>query len=465
MIKDKKVRISVTKESHLFFFHFYFAHYVTYPTAPFQKEIFALTEDEKLGNFFIVAFRGSGKSTIITTSYPLWAVLGKQQKKYVLILCQTVNQAKQHMRNLKEELENNALLKSDLGPFKEESDEWGSLSLVFSLHGARISVASTEQSIRGVRHNQHRPDLVICDDVEDMASVKTRESREKTRQWLTAEVIPAGDINTRLIIVGNLLHEDSLLMKLKSNIKEQKTSGIFKEYPLVDDIGNILWPGKYPDNKAIEEERMRTANEVAWQREYLLRIIPDDDQVVYREWIHYYSELPTNDGQFRTCVIGVDLAISQENTADYTAIVSALIYGNEKNYRVYVLPNPVNERLTFPQTIERLKNIYESLDTRRNPQICVEDVGYQKAVIQQLQHMGYSVKGIRVSSDKRSRLTTITHLIQQGKILFPDKGAEHLVSQILGFGVEKHDDLVDAFTIIGHQAIELDTPSPQIYWI
>lgn len=71
MFKDKKVRIGVTKESHLFFFHFYFAHYVAYPTAPFQKEIFALTENEKLGNFFIVAFRGSGKSTIVTTSYPL----------------------------------------------------------------------------------------------------------------------------------------------------------------------------------------------------------------------------------------------------------------------------------------------------------------------------------------------------------------------------------------------------------
>lgn len=465
MFKDKKVRIGVTKESHLFFFHFYFAHYVAYPTAPFQKEIFALTENEKLGNFFIVAFRGSGKSTIVTTSYPLWAVLGKQQKKYVLLLFQTVNQAKQHMRNLKQELENNTLLKSDLGPFKEESDEWGSLSLVFSLHGARISVASSEQSIRGVRHNQHRPDLIICDDVEDMASVKTRESREKTRQWLTGEVIPAGDRNTRLVIVGNLLHEDSLLMKIKSDIKSGKRSGVFKEYPLINAANDILWQGKYPGHTAIEEEKMRTANEIAWQREYLLRIIPDDDQVVYPEWISHYEKLPQNDSQFRDLIIGVDLAISQENTADYTAIISAVIYGDGESYRVYILPNLVNERLTFPQTIERLKIIYESFDTSYLPKICVEDVGYQRAVIQQLENMGYSVEGIKVSCDKRSRLTTVTHLIQQGKILFPAKGAERLISQLLGFGVEKHDDLVDAFTIVGHQAIKLNTPISQLYWI
>ncbi|MCC6520578.1 hypothetical protein IT403_01145, partial [Candidatus Nomurabacteria bacterium] len=84
------------------------------------------------------------------------------------------------------------MLKKDLGPFQEESDEWGSYSLVFNKSGARITVASTEQSIRGSRHNEHRPDLIICDDVEDVQSTKTREGRDKTYQWLYGEVIPAG---------------------------------------------------------------------------------------------------------------------------------------------------------------------------------------------------------------------------------------------------------------------------------
>ncbi len=183
--------------------------------------MFNLTEDKKVKNLYIVAFRGSGKSTIITTSYPIWAILGKQQKKFVLILCQTRNQAKQHMINLKRELESNQLLKNDLGPFQEESDEWGSSSLVFSNMNARISVASTEQSIRGLRHGAHRPDLIIGDDVEDMASAKTKEGRQKTYDWLKGEVIPTGDRNTKLVIVGNLLHEDSLLMHLKRDIEEE----------------------------------------------------------------------------------------------------------------------------------------------------------------------------------------------------------------------------------------------------
>jgi phage terminase large subunit-like protein len=108
-----------------------------------------MSEREDIKNLFIVAFRGSAKSTIFTTSYPVWAILGEQQKKFVLILCQTQAQAKQHMMNLRRELESNALLKSDLGPFQEENNEWGSSSLVFSRLGARITAVSTEQSVRG----------------------------------------------------------------------------------------------------------------------------------------------------------------------------------------------------------------------------------------------------------------------------------------------------------------------------
>src|SRR5665213_1310977 len=218
MFRDRRIRTAITRQSHFMFFHFYFAHYVKYATAPFHRELFHLSERQDIKNLFVVAFRGSAKSTIFTTSYPVWAILGEQQKKFVLILCQTQAQAKQHMMNLRRELEGNALLKNDLGPFQEENNEWGSASLVFSNLNARITAVSTEQSIRGLRHNQHRPDLIIGDDLEDLASTKTREGRNKTYQWLTGEVIPAGDRNTRLVVIGNLLHEDSLIMRLKDDV-------------------------------------------------------------------------------------------------------------------------------------------------------------------------------------------------------------------------------------------------------
>ncbi len=41
----------------------------------------------------------------------------------------------------------------------------------------------------------------------------------------------------------------------------------------------------------------------------------------------------------------------------------------------------------------------------------------------------------------------IADKIQRGVILFPARGAEDLVAQLVGFGIERHDDMVDALTL------------------
>ena len=449
MVKDLAIRTSITKDSFFYFFHFYYAHYVKYPTADFQKEMIHLLEEDATQNLYFVSFRGSSKSTMITTAYPIWAILGKQQKKFCIIFCKTQSQAKQHMMNIRTELEGNDLLKKDLGPFQEEKDEWGSRSLVFKKHGARITVASTDQSIRGLRHNEHRPDLILCDDVEDMQSTKTREGREKTYNWLKGEVIPAGDKNTRLIIVGNLLHEDSLLMRIKEDVFKKKTTGIFKEYPLLDKTGNCLWPGKYPTDQDIENERMKIASEVSWQREYLLQIIPSDDQVIHPDWIQYYDELPGKKHRgYRGTYAGVDLAISSRSSADFTAVVLTHVYGRNEKLRIYILPNPIERKIDFPSQVEMLKNITQTELPTRHDKLFVEAVGYQQSLPQALETQRVPAEAIIPKGDKRTRLALTSMAIKSGMIKFPRQGCGRLIEQLVHFGVEKHDDLADAFSLL-----------------
>jgi len=466
ILNDQVSRIKITTESHYWFFHLYFSDYVKYQTAEYQKEMFKITEDEEIKLSVVVAFRGSGKSTIMTMSYPLWAILGKQQKKCVVILSQTQQQAKSHMSNVRRELESNELLRADLGPFREESDEWGSYSLVIPRFNARLIAASSEQSIRGLRHGAHRPDLIICDDVEDLNSVKTMESRDKTYSWLTGEIIPLGDRNTKIAIVGNLLHEDSLLMRLKKTIELGDIKAVFKEYPLIKGNGDILWYGKYPTMEDIEVEKKLIGDDKAWQREYMLKIIADEDQLVRKEWIEYYDELPPKEGKYQYSLIGVDLAISSTNHADYTAMVCGHVYGNEEDLKVYIQPFPVNKRMDFPTTVEKIKEYSKECNLSKSwrSQVYIEDVGYQKAVIQQLTKEGFKAKGFKVNGkDKRARLDSVTYMIRSGKVLFPKEGSKDLIQQLVYFGVEKYDDLVDAFTIVLHQAVEMDRPRVKVY--
>lgn len=466
LVKDPAIRRAASRESHALFFSLYLRHYIKYPMAEFQREILRTTEDRSNMLACIVAFRGSAKSTLVTLSYSLWSILGIQQKKFVLIICQTQALARQHMVNLRHELEQNDLLKSDLGPFREEPGEWAMSSLVFKNNGARIMVASFDQSIRGVRHMEHRPDLIILDDIEDLSSTRTMEGRNKTFDWFTREIIPLGDIGTRVMLVGNLLHEDSLMMRLRRRIEDKELKGTFQWSPLLTEDGVCLWPEKFDTSEKIETLQQSVANELAWQQEYLLKIISDSTRVVWPEWIHYADESEQADEKCNSTVIGVDLAISQRETADYTAMVPTRAYGRMENLRIYIQPNPVNARLTFPETKERLENLAAAYSGDRKPLLLVEDVGYQAAMIQEMKKLGYRVEGVKLNgADKRSRLALVSHLIKDGTIRFPKKGAEQLITQILGLGIERHDDLVDAFVHAVTYIKAHDQPALRVEWL
>jgi len=248
ILKDTPARIAVARESHYLFFHTYFNQYVQYETADFQREMFKLTEDESTALSVIVAFRDSGKSSIITTSYPLWAILGKQQKKHILILSQTQDKARGHLRNIKHELENNEILRNDLGPFEEEHGEFGVQALVLSKFGAKISTGSVGQSIRGIRHREHRPDLIIADDIEDTQSVKTRKVETKHGTGLL-EKFSQQDLEKQRLLplvtcftVTQYSSESNLILKL--DIKKESTGSIRLWMQMVSHCGwiNIQQP-------------------------------------------------------------------------------------------------------------------------------------------------------------------------------------------------------------------------------
>lgn len=456
LLTDKKARTAVTTKSFEWFFLFYFREHLKCESAPFHGEFFQIAEDSSIKLAVVVAFRGSAKSTILNTAYVLWSILGRHQKKFVILCGQTEENTRQSLLNIKIELESNELLRSDLGPFDEEKNQWGSTALVIRKFGAKIMIRSAGQHIRGLKHRHYRPDLIILDDVEDTASVKTQEGRDKTFEWFTSEARPAGDKNTRIIAIGNLLHEDSLLKRLQRMIESGETAGVYREYPILNKDGNPAWPGKFPSKDDIEKLKRETMSDTAWSREYLLKIIPSDGQVICREWIRHYEEMPSfaRDNKYLWTKIGIDLAISEKDSADYTAMVAGSLFGFGGDAKLYIHPYPTNERLDFPATIAKAKMLADTAGIGRC-ELLVEEVAYQRALTQALRYDWYLARGIKIGAmDKRARLALISQFIKDGKIVFPKKGAELLIEQMVGFGIEKHDDLADALAVLVLYAME-----------
>lgn len=273
---------------------------------------------------------------------------------------------------------------------------------------------------------------------------------------------------TKIIVVGNLIHEDSFIMRMKESIKPDTEDKIFKAYPLLDQNDKILWPGKYPSLNAIEKEKSKLSTD-AWMQEYLLKIVRKDSQVIQPEWIHYYDQLPKNYRDYLVCIAtGVDPAISEEDTANCTAIVSAYVIHDENgDIKIYIIPNPINERMNFPKAIERIKALSITLGCCQQNYLYVEDVGFQCAIVQSLVEQGFQAVGVRPGrQDKRARLSLTSPLVHNGTILFPKNGAENLITQLVGFGWEKHNDLIDAFSMLILKVMEENyTAEPQLYII
>ncbi|MBP9864075.1 hypothetical protein KJZ71_03375 [Patescibacteria group bacterium] len=458
ILSDQLLRKSLVQKSLEYFFPIYLHEYMEFENAPFHKEMMRLLQDERIKFLTFVAFRGSAKSSIVTVGYVLWSLLGVQQKKFIVICSQTEQKAQAHLANIKDQLKHNDLLRKDLGPFEEEKNKFGTATaIIVKRLNVKIMASSTEQSIRGALHNNHRPDLVILDDIETTQSVKTREGRNKTFEWLVGEVIPAGSKKTRYVSVGNLLHEDSVLKRLQKRMESgdmKYVRSAYREYPIVDSKGDPLWPGKYPTREDVEEEREKTMDEVAWQREFMLKIISAEEQIIKPEWIAFYDKHPTD--KLRGIYIGIDLAVSEKESADCTAIVVGYIYGIGKNMKIYIQSHPYNSRSSFPVHAEYIKDkIAAEKLVHNRVKVYIEDVGYQKALIQYFESQKYDVEGVPVGrSDKAARLRLATPLLKEARVLFPEDGCEELIDQLLGFGKERHDDLADAFSMLVLKAVE-----------
>jgi phage terminase large subunit-like protein len=80
--------------------------------------------------------------------------------------------------------------------------------------------------------------------------------------------------------------------------------------------------------------------------------------------------------------------------------------------------------------------------TPMSSEFYIEAVQYQQAAIEELERRAFAVTAMHPIKDKRARLRVAARYIKNGTVKFPRTGCEQLLTQLLGFGAEKHDDAV-----------------------
>jgi predicted phage terminase large subunit-like protein len=452
LVDDPEIRRAAAKTLKGFCFTYLPHHFPLIPSDFFDEMTHAL-ESADIQRLEIIGYRGCAKSTVASLALVIWAALEHpEQYPFIVMLADTRSQASLNAASVQNELRNNDLILRDYGHLKyrkiddprpeptlESDEDWQAMNCVLD-NGVRILSRSRGQKVRGMKHRQHRPSLVVADDVEDLDWVRTQENRDKSDRWFRGNVLPSVDEQTgRVVVIGNWLHTDGLMARLKN-------TGIFKvlEFPLLRDgpgteVERCTWRAKYATQEAIDRRRDELGD-IGFRREMLLQVVPEEGQDVLPEDITYYDDPPFDDGNY--LAHGGDLAISTKESADCTSLVSGEITWNSGTLEIFVQPNPLNRRMSFHETMDAFDNVRHS--STMSSEFYIEGVAYQQAAIEEMERRAFSVKAMHPIKDKRSRLRVAARYIKNGTVKFPRHGCEELLNQLFGFGAEKHDDLVDA---------------------
>ena len=160
----------------------------------------------------VLAPRGAAKSTLGTLAMPLLAAL-EGWEPYIWIVSDTKHQARAHLENIKAELLENRLLADAYPAAAGRGPVWRANSIVLA-NGAAIEAFGAGQRIRGRRRRQHRPTLIVCDDLQNDGHIRSALQREQSRDWFHGTLLNAGTPATNVVNLATALHRDALAMEL-----------------------------------------------------------------------------------------------------------------------------------------------------------------------------------------------------------------------------------------------------------
>lgn len=437
----RQERLSRAATDPLFFCRTYLPHYFTQAPAPFHYELIRLLETRGavVRPVAVAAPREFAKSTVCSFGYVLHQVcFGKRH--FIIIGSDTEDLASDLTGYIYLELLYNERLHQDFGelvrPNKAVDD-------FVTRNDVRVKARGRGQRLRGLKHKQWRPDLVILDDLENDVNVRNPEIVEQILDWVTSAVYPAIEANGTLMVIGTILRQRSALHRMLTSKEEPFCHFERRLYRALQEDGTSLWEARHPAAKLRQQKQLMGS--VAFNREKMNEPAPEKG-LFQEQWIHYYH--PDSLRGKELAVVGFfDPSLESGGSADYKAVVTVGLAPQEMVF--YVLDAFI-QKTTLEQTLRAIFNRH-----KERPYLCfgVEDNLFQRLLLKEFDLLGKElglllpVKGVTQHLAKETRVASLAPLLERGKIRFirGHSDQELLVEQLLYFPSRTlHDDGPDA---------------------
>ena len=389
-------------------------------------------------------------------------------KSYVFIVSDTYDQAIEFLDAIKKEMVENEDLVALFGIKRFIKDTENDIIVQLNDgHQFRIKAYGAEQKVRGRKWRSKRPDLVICDDLENDEIVLNEERRHKFRSWFLNALMEVGSKDCHFRIVGTILHQDSLLArftpKMGSTTAVDDGLKVWDPKVLEDtgwqsylyrahntDFSRILWPENYTQDYFEKKRKWFIAqgHPEGYSQEYLNQ--PIDDTLAYfrkedliniakkDEYLEYY--------------VGADLAISEKDQRAYTAIV--IVGQNAKG-----VLKVVDVRRFRGDGREIVDEIFAIQDRYQPVLFAIESENIAKSlgsiIFEEMGKPGKPYINLRQmkigGQDKIRRARSIQARTRAGKVEFDHEASwwPAFQEELLYFPRGAYSDQVDAFAWVG----------------
>lgn len=424
-----------------------------YPTPDFHREIWNLyCSPNPL--VAIAAPRGHAKSSAGTLTFCLASILFGAQD-FVLIIGATEKLASDQMKDIQSELRENEAI---IDQFKVRLTVDNETETIGTVGGRmfKILAKGAEQKVRGIKWRHKRPGLILIDDLEEDEAVGNVERRIKLREWVDNAVIPLGSDTCLIRAVGTILHFDSWLERCLSQKDTLWLGRRFKAHEDFDDFTNILWPGKFTEERLRRTRSIFTNNNnpSGYSQEYLSQPIAEMDSYFRRDDFTPMDEedkcLP------KTHYIGVDFAISKADRANQTAMV---VGGMDPHNFLHI----IDCRAGRWDSIEIIDEMFR-LEKEFSPQMWIMETGMIQKSLGPVLNFEMIRRGIFLnivtvtpSKEKQVRAQGIKARMRAHGVKF-DKDSSWYAAfemEMLQFPRSGKDDRVDALAWLGLHLDEL----------
>lgn len=449
----------------------------------------------------ITMFRGGGKTTVVNKT-DMFSSIFFEHEPYTQIFSVNNDKAKKFLKDVKTMLTNAIIKGYDI----VRGDVWTNTEIevvVDGKHRCYIEVLGAGEDPRGGSFNFMRPTKQVFDDIEShkgQYAIKSRANREKLQDWFWGDCIPALDpIVGKAIIVGTILHDDSLLNNILKDDDWEKLV-----IPIIEN-GKSSWGDRFPltakDARAKEKEYFeKTGKEIEvhsieeikakhekrgqlklFYQEYMCVAQSEESRLFKQSYFKYFSHIEysgkikylrfknslenrkvairepkfivKDDGSkievTNTTIYATnDLASSGGKANDKTAII-VCCYDSKNN--MYVAEILAGTWTPFEKSLHVIKSYVEW----RYRKIGVEKAGMQNDFFytideaQKAMNIKVPVEPISHGGvNKQIRISNLEPLFLAGKIFFnrSDANTSELEAQLLAFDIDVEsgkNDLID----------------------